>query len=78
MIRDEAPGDAPAVRVVNEEAFGSPLEAGIVDALRAACPDRLSLVAEHVSLHKGRVWVEDCPDGAEGARFVVELPVAWT
>jgi signal transduction histidine kinase len=38
----------------------------------------LSLVAEHVSLHKGRVWVEDRPDGDEGARFVVELPVAWT
>ena len=46
MIRDEAAGDAPAVRVVNEEAFESPLEAGIVDALRASCPDRVSLVAE--------------------------------
>jgi putative acetyltransferase len=46
VIRDEAPADAPAVRAVNEEAFRSPLEAGIVDALRAACPDRLSLVAE--------------------------------
>jgi signal transduction histidine kinase len=33
----------------------------------------LSLVAEHVQLHAGRVWVEDRPDG--GARFVVELPV---
>jgi len=37
----------------------------------------LSLVAEHVALHKGRVWVEDRPDGEAGARFVVELPVAW-
>lgn len=37
----------------------------------------LSLVAEHVALHKGRVWVEDRPDGHDGARFVVELPVAW-
>jgi signal transduction histidine kinase len=37
----------------------------------------LSLVAEHVGLHKGRVWVEDRPDGEPGARFVVELPVAW-
>ena len=46
MIRDEAAGDAPAVRVVNEEAFESPLEAGIVDALRASCADRVSLVAE--------------------------------
>ena len=34
----------------------------------------LALVAEHVRLHGGRVWVEDRADGAEGARFVVELP----
>ncbi len=35
----------------------------------------LSLVAEHVNLHDGRVWVEDRPDGLSGARFVVELPI---
>ena len=46
MIRDEAAGDAPAVRAVLEEAFAGPVEAGIVDALRTACPDRLSLVAD--------------------------------
>ena len=34
----------------------------------------LSLVAEHVRLHGGRVWVEDGPGGV-GARFVVELPL---
>jgi signal transduction histidine kinase len=34
----------------------------------------LALVAEHVRLHDGRVWVEDAPEG--GARFVIELPVA--
>lgn len=33
----------------------------------------LSLVAEHVALHHGMVWVEDRPGG--GARFVVELPM---
>ena len=37
----------------------------------------LSLVDEHVALHKGRTWVEDRPDGEAGARFVVELPVSW-
>jgi len=37
----------------------------------------LSLVAEHIALHKGRVWVEDRGDGHDGARFVIELPVAW-
>ncbi len=32
----------------------------------------LALVAEHVRLHEGKVWVEDNPEG--GARFVVEIP----
>ncbi len=35
----------------------------------------LALVAEHVRLHGGKVWVEDRADGRPGARFVVELPV---
>jgi signal transduction histidine kinase len=34
----------------------------------------LALVEEHVRLHGGRVWVEDRPDAAPGARFVIELP----
>ena len=36
----------------------------------------LALVAEHVALHGGRVWVEDRADDESGARFVVELPVS--
>jgi signal transduction histidine kinase len=36
----------------------------------------LALVAEHVRLHGGQVWVEDREDGRPGARFVVELPAA--
>jgi len=36
----------------------------------------LSLVAEHVNLHGGRVWVEDRLDDEPGARFVVELPIS--
>lgn len=47
MIRDEAERDAAAVRGLLEQAFESPVEAGIVDALRLACADRISLVAEH-------------------------------
>ena len=35
----------------------------------------LSLVAEHVRLHGGRVWVTERTDGKNGARFVIELPV---
>jgi Signal transduction histidine kinase len=34
----------------------------------------LSLVIEDARLHRGRVWVEERPDGLPGARFVVELP----
>ena len=34
----------------------------------------LSLVAEHIRLHGGAVWVEDRADGDDGARFVIELP----
>jgi putative acetyltransferase len=47
-IRAEAPTDLPAIREVNEQAFGRKLEADLVDAIRAS--DRfvpeLSLVAE--------------------------------
>ena len=35
----------------------------------------LALVAEHVNLHGGKVWVEERADGEDGARFVVQLPV---
>jgi signal transduction histidine kinase len=34
----------------------------------------LALVAEHIRLHGGSVWVEDRADGVDGARFVIELP----
>jgi putative acetyltransferase len=47
VIRDEAEGDAGAIRTLLQEAFESPLEADIVDALRLACDDRVSLVAGH-------------------------------
>ncbi len=34
----------------------------------------LSLVAEHVRLHGGAIWIEDAP--VRGSRFVIELPAA--
>lgn len=34
----------------------------------------LALVTEHVRLHGGEVWVEDRPDGKQGARFVISIP----
>ncbi len=38
----------------------------------------LSLVVEDLRLHQGRVWAEDRSDGRQGARFVLELPLALT
>ncbi|NLA34254.1 MAG: HAMP domain-containing histidine kinase [Actinobacteria bacterium] len=35
----------------------------------------LALAAEHARLHGGTVWVEGRRDSADGARFVVELPL---
>ena len=45
-IRGERPEDASRVRHVNEVAFGRPAEADLVERLRRACTDSLSLVAE--------------------------------
>lgn len=44
-IRLESVGDAVAIRHVNEQAFGRQNEADLVDALRAAEEDIISLVA---------------------------------
>src|SRR4029077_17153449 len=38
----------------------------------------LALVAEHVRLHGGQVWVEARSDDGTGARFVVQRPVLPT
>ncbi len=45
-IRPERPEDASRVRHINELAFGQPAEADLVERLRQACTDSLSLVAE--------------------------------
>jgi putative acetyltransferase len=45
-IRPEKPEDASDVRQVNELAFGQRAEADLVEKLRQACADSLSLVAE--------------------------------
>lgn len=44
-IRPEQTDDVAAVRILNKAVFGQPTEAGIVDAIRDACSDILSLVA---------------------------------
>jgi len=55
LIRAEEPGDAPAVREVVERAFGRSLEADLVDELRRACREGLSLVAEDDGVVVGHI-----------------------
>lgn len=45
IVRDESEADVPAVRQLNELAFGRPQEASLVDALRATAHPHVSLVA---------------------------------
>ena len=44
-IREEKTGDIPAIRALNERAFGGRAEANVVDKLRQTCDGLLSLVA---------------------------------
>jgi putative acetyltransferase len=45
-VRSESDVDRAAIRAVNEAAFGSPVEADIIDALRAKGVELVSLVAD--------------------------------
>jgi signal transduction histidine kinase len=70
-VEDAGPGVAPDDR----QRIFEPFVRGRAAGRRGSADGTglgLSLVAEHVRLHRGRVWVEDRPGG--GARFVVELP----
>jgi len=73
-VEDAGPGVGPDDRLHIFERFNRGTGAGN-RGLSEGSGLGLALVQEHVKLHRGRVWVEDRPDGAEGARFVVELPV---
>ncbi len=71
VVADRGPGVAPGERVRIFERFYRGQAAGqrgVTDGTGLG----LSLVAEHVRLHGGKVWVEPGPDGEN--RFVVELP----
>src|SRR5262245_42144282 len=46
IVRPEISEDIPAIRIVNERAFGRPAEADLVDALRRNGKAKISLVAE--------------------------------
>jgi signal transduction histidine kinase len=70
-VDDAGPGVPPAERERIFDRFARGLGSRSGDKGGAGLG--LSLVAEHVRMHGGSVWVEDRPGG--GARFVVSLPV---
>lgn len=74
IIRPETAADQDAIRKVNDEAFGGPLEAKLVDAIRAS--DRflpeLSLVAVSEGQTRGHV-ISSYVDVEPGARRVLQV-----
>ncbi len=74
-VEDNGPGVIPAERELIFDRFHRG-RAGGRRGRDSGSGLGLALVAEHVGLHGGRVWVGDRPDSTPGARFVVELPVS--
>jgi signal transduction histidine kinase len=72
-VEDHGPGVTPEERFLIFERFARGVSAGRRGSSEGAGLG-LALVDEHVRMHGGRAWVEDRRDGAEGARFVIELP----
>ncbi|MEN6368789.1 MAG: N-acetyltransferase [Thermotogota bacterium] len=56
VVRAELSGDIAAVRRVNDRAFGRAAEGAVVDQLRDACPDAVSLVADEDGEILGHVF----------------------
>jgi signal transduction histidine kinase len=73
VVDDAGPGVPASERAQVFERFFRGAAAGRRDGTSGTGLG-LALVAEHVRLLHGRVWVEDATPGP-GARFVVELPV---
>ncbi|MEQ8841258.1 MAG: ATP-binding protein [Acidimicrobiales bacterium] len=73
-VEDEGPGVPETERAVIFDRF-SRGAAGGRRGYDTGSGLGLALVAEHVGLHGGTVFVEDRLDGREGARFVILLPV---
>jgi signal transduction histidine kinase len=73
-VEDRGPGVPPDERERVFERFARGGEAGRRGSGEGVGLG-LALVAEHIRLHGGTVWVEGRRDGQTGARFVVRLPV---
>ena len=64
-IRPERLHDVAAVRAVNEAAFGQATEAAIVDSIRAACPECVSLVATDMGQIVGHILLSPVSTSCE-------------
>ena len=73
-VEDEGPGVPEAERGVIFDRF-SRGSAGGRRGHGTGSGLGLALVAEHVGLHGGEIWVDDRLDGREGARFTVRIPI---
>jgi putative acetyltransferase len=69
-IRPERPGDIASIRATHESAFGQDTEADIVDALRIACPEALSLVAVSEGAIVGHIFFS--PVTVQGERGTIQ------
>jgi putative acetyltransferase len=77
MIRPETIADVQRIRELNRIAFGSPGEAALVDALRAAEPSVISLVAEIESDVVGHILFSPVVvEGGEHVRAMALAPMA--
>jgi two-component system sensor histidine kinase MtrB len=72
IVEDHGPGVPEPERVLLFERFYRGGRAGRRESSDGTGLG-LSLVAEHVRLHGGTIWIEDAPQ--RGSRFVVELPL---
>lgn len=74
-VEDSGPGVDPGDRLRIFDRFTrAGADAGRRDVAKGVGLG-LSLVAEHIRLHGGQVWVTDRVDGRSGARFVIQLPI---
>ncbi|MDQ3147439.1 MAG: HAMP domain-containing histidine kinase, partial [Actinomycetota bacterium] len=73
IVEDAGPGVAEEDRERIFERFSRGTSAGRRGASEGTGLG-LALVREHVTLHGGKVWVEDRNGDGPGARFVVEMP----
>jgi len=72
IVEDQGPGVPEADRNHLFERFYRGSRAGRRESSEGTGLG-LSLVAEHVRLHGGSIWIEDAP--GRGSRFVIELPL---